>query len=497
LLSGLAVAVLGQGGFYHRAHVATGVLVVLAGSLVVLGVRRKSARAARPVLAGLGGMAVVAAITGRLDHRAGGVAGYLAALACIAAVVTVTASATVTTRRILADGLLALGVVAAVSGWIGTVFRVQPLAHPDAGLWRAATTVTYANASAALLAMVALVAIGRSAESDGRRREVKLRRAALVAVGSGLVLTLSRAGMSGFVAGGLVLGVLLGWRRLFRLAWPALAASALVVGGALPGMPASGPSRPYVALLGLVAGGAVVWLVPGDAVTGPGRIRIGRRAVIALVATGGAAVAAVGVVAGLHWNAFSGRLGVSSPDRGSVGQAALSMWHSHLVSGVGAGQALFLWSTSGGQGLLDHFAHDEYLQLAAEQGVIGLIGLAGLMTGVGLALRRGWMSARSGLMAGAVSACVCFAIHSGFDFLWHVPAVPMVAAVAVGLGVPVPGTGETEVPSIKRGEPELDASNHMDQGRPGLGERRRDRRNRVRPARGRPVVTAFVADHPR
>jgi len=37
------------------------------------------------------------------------------------------------------------------------------------------------------------------------------------------------------------------------------------------------------------------------------------------------------------------------------------------------------------------------------------------------------------LRAGAIAGLVCLALHSGFDFLWHVPAVPMLAAVAIGL----------------------------------------------------------------
>jgi hypothetical protein len=31
---------------------------------------------------------------------------------------------------------------------------------------------------------------------------------------------------------------------------------------------------------------------------------------------------------------------------------------------------------------------------------------------------------------------VAIAGHSAFDFLWHVPAVPMIAAIAVGLAAP-------------------------------------------------------------
>ncbi len=46
------------------------------------------------------------------------------------------------------------------------------------------------------------------------------------------------------------------------------------------------------------------------------------------------------------------------------------------------------------------------------------------------------------LRAGAIAGLVCFALHSGFDFLWHVPVVPLVAAVAVGLAAPLPAAAQ-------------------------------------------------------
>jgi hypothetical protein len=37
-----------------------------------------------------------------------------------------------------------------------------------------------------------------------------------------------------------------------------------------------------------------------------------------------------------------------------------------------------------------------------------------------------------------VAAICAFALHSGLDFVWHIPAIPLLAAALVGLVVPPP-----------------------------------------------------------
>jgi O-antigen ligase len=123
------------------------------------------------------------------------------------------------------------------------------------------------------------------------------------------------------------------------------------------------------------------------------------------------------------------------------------------VSGVGPGRAIFIWTAADHQVVYDRYAHDEYLQIAAEDGVVGLVGLALLGAGVAVTARRGWRSSSrplagvepdadlKALRAGVMAGLVCFALHSGFDFLWHLPVLPMIAAVAVGLVAPTAGSG--------------------------------------------------------
>ena len=110
---------------------------------------------------------------------------------------------------------------------------------------------------------------------------------------------------------------------------------------------------------------------------------------------------------------------------------------------------MFVWTTPFHQLLFDRYAHNEYLQVAVEQGLVGLVALGALMVSIAATAFGGWRSgARSrsasrvndpaaaelaAIRAGAIAGLICVALHSGFDFLWHVPAVPMVAALAVGL----------------------------------------------------------------
>ena len=84
------------------------------------------------------------------------------------------------------------------------------------------------------------------------------------------------------------------------------------------------------------------------------------------------------------------------------------------------------------------YAHNEYLQTIAEVGVPGLFLLLGGLGAVAFAIRRGRCVNATNAAAGGVAALVVFAAHSSFDFLWHVPLIPIAAAVIVGSLLPQP-----------------------------------------------------------
>jgi len=104
---------------------------------------------------------------------------------------------------------------------------------------------------------------------------------------------------------------------------------------------------------------------------------------------------------------------------------------AHPVAGVGPGQAVLSWREPGGGVLVAAYAHDEYLQALAELGAVGLLLVIALAVTVGHEVAIG--DRPVGAAAGAVAGLVALALHSGLDFLWHVPAIPLVAAALVGV----------------------------------------------------------------
>lgn len=448
-LAALAAAVIGQGGF-HRPVAAVVVGLLLAAG-VVLAARQPPPRLNRltPVGAGLAALAVTSVLTALADRHPAGAVAPVALLVSAGVVAAVVADADGPTRRLLLDVVGLLGVLVAASGWIGVAFRVTPLGHADGGLWRAATTVTYANAGAAVLAVLGLLALGSLAERPDRAG-----RLVVTALLVGLGATLSRGGIGAFALGFVVLAALAGGGKVLAAAWqPALAAAVAVVALAV-GMSAAHPGRPAVAAAGLALALGIAAVDRGTAARAaarfvPGRRRWGAFALpghrARLVLLGAGAVVVIGGLAatGLavdHSYLWSGRIGLSSPDRAGVASAAVDLWRSHLVTGVGPGQALFVWTDAAGRTVYDRYAHDEYLQLAVEQGVAGLVALAALVAGVALTVTRSVRSVRRGAerlpLAAAAAALTAFFAHSALDFLWHVPAVVLVAALALGLAVP-------------------------------------------------------------
>jgi O-antigen ligase len=69
-----------------------------------------------------------------------------------------------------------------------------------------------------------------------------------------------------------------------------------------------------------------------------------------------------------------------------------------------------------------YFAHNEYLQIGAGAGAVGLALLALVFVAVArLADRRTWQS------EAATAALLVFAVGGLFDFTWHAPALGIVA----------------------------------------------------------------------
>jgi hypothetical protein len=100
-------------------------------------------------------------------------------------------------RQWCAEAMVGIGVLVGVSGWIGTAWRLPPLALASGGLWRATSTLTYANAAAALLASLSLLAIAILVA----RGPSLLWAFAVHLLLVGLGATLSRGGLLTFLVG--------------------------------------------------------------------------------------------------------------------------------------------------------------------------------------------------------------------------------------------------------------------------------------------------------
>jgi len=392
---GICIALATKGAYDWWAQIVVG--MVLAAAVLVLPRAPWVGRADLPVLFTAAGFAGWALIDGFHSGRPAEGGKYAlivtasVALACVCRSLGASAKAGLTTWL-----LLAAGVVAAL-GWFGVVAHHPTLGFESPGLWRASSTLTYPNATAAVLAMCALTAIGvRVRRPDSRWLDVMI-----TVLLTGMVATLSRAGVAGFAAGAVVLAAVIGWRPVLRAAAAPMAGAVVAVGGLLPSITVDDPTTLTVtaAAAGVLAGAAIAWW--------------SRLAWLVPVAVAGA------LVAGLPLTAFSERFSVESPDRWAAIRAAWQVFLDHPA--MGAGPGLDRLTAVRGDGIaVFRYAHNEYVQVLAELGVVGGVLLAAFLIAVFL---------RAGGAAAPVLAAL--AVHAGFDFVWHIPVIPLLAAVLV------------------------------------------------------------------
>jgi hypothetical protein len=432
LVAAIAAGIAAQGGYYPSGRL---LVAVLAGAALIVSLRDKKGLppGAWPVLAagaGLAGWALARAASG---GSAGAGLPLAVTVACLAAGMLVVQCADAAQRELCAVSAVGVGVLVAVTGWLGVAWRLEPLAlATDRRLWRATSTLTYANAAAALIAMLCVLAIALLLAQPSS----PVRAGAVYLLLAGLGATLSRGGAIALLVGLVALAALAGVRATARLVAAPVLGAALAVASLAPSLPTTSRPQPALALGGLVAGLLIALGVPRL----PGRIRLA-----ALLAGSAAALiaglAAAGALAG------SGRgLGVltgsratlASPTRLESIRAALRLAADHPITGVGPGRATFTWAGTDGQLLAGRYAHNEYLQVLVELGAVGLALLLVLLGTIVLVVRRGRGEAggEALLWSGAAAALLTLLVHSGLDFLWQLPVVPLTGALLVGLAAP-------------------------------------------------------------
>jgi O-antigen ligase len=425
LVAALAAAILGQGAYYSAGQQTLAVILALA---VIAALRTwpwtRCDAALGPVVACavLAGWAVLSAA---LAGRVVGARATAAMLIGVAAVLMICRRSTPAQRDALAGAAVAVGALAAATGWIGVAWRHTPWALPDQGLWRAATTFSYANAAAGLLVPLALLALAQRVARPRSQPLVLAGCLLLIGVGA----TLSRGGAVALTIGLAVLAWLLGPVRLIRAVGPCTLGAAIALLGLAPSMPAGRPPQ-----TGLAVGALVVGLLVAVGLT-----ILGRRAVI-VAAVGIAVIAAVlvpRVLAGAPSAEFGSRISVVSSDRIQAARAAFRLAERRPLTGAGPGQATLYWVGPDGRTLTIQYVHNEYLQVLAELGTIGLALLLALLAVMARMVWRGRdLVGTPATWAGVVAGLFALAVHSGLDFLWHLPAIPLTAAVLAGLTAP-------------------------------------------------------------
>jgi O-Antigen ligase len=348
-------------------------------------------------------------------------------------------------REVLFIGVTGIGVVVALAGWLGVAGRVGSWAFQAQGMWRASSMLSYPNATAAVLVPVALLVLARLAATP-RSLPLALAVTGLLA---GLGATASRAGALALAVGLLVLAGLCGPRATVRAAAAPSVGALLALACLLPSMPVASPPRPLLALLGLCAGLTVAAIVA----------RLRWRSAVALLLAGALAgglalVALDGKGAGEAIRTVAAaRITLASPDRGAALRADLQVAAEHPLTGAGPGQAELRWKEPDGGIHFFTYAHNEYAQIAAELGLVGLVLLAVLLVAIARLL---WSARPTGpseaLWAGVVAAMAAFAVHSGFDFVWHLPAVVLTVMLLLGAVLPAPhGAGARKRSVIVQG----------------------------------------------
>jgi hypothetical protein len=438
LLAGLSAGTWAQGGYHGPGRL---VLVVTVGAATVLALV-----AARPAVAELRSPFVLAAVAlagwslGRGATTAEPSSGWPLALllAGVVGVVLVVGRLDAAQRADVTRGLTVLGMVVAATGWIGVVWHREPWALTNDAVWRATSSLTYANATAAVLVPLVLLSLGRLATQRDDTGLALMTTVLLI----GSVATLSRAGAVSLACGLLVLGALAGPLRVATAAaGPALGAGVGVAGlvGSVPLDSAAGRPVAVGALaLGLCCTALVVRL--------PVSVQ---RAVLAAAAT---VVLGFAMLAGAQDTAVSGvvrtRIEAGSSPRTHAAAAAVNLVADHPLTGVGPGAGPITWPGDDGSVQAMRYLHDEYLQVLLALGLPGLVLLLGLLAATAAVLRR----ARHGFAGSALPAAVAAglaaaAVHAGFDFVWHVPVVPLLLAALLGLVTDPPSSARTR-PSL-------------------------------------------------
>lgn len=416
-----------QGGFYPHQFTIFGALMVAATSVLVA----KRFSTVSPRLLSIVPFAAAVAISAvRSGGWSSAASAWTVGMVAAFGAWNLAALADDEERDLLLIGvqLVAL-VVAATSIW-GVLVRRTPWARQIADVWRGESMLTYANATASLLVVVLFPTMALAV----CRRSRLLAGVGVVLV-VGVASTQNRSGWLLLAAGAVAQIALSREARTAMLrAWVVIGVASVVPAGVVAVQSGVDARIPMPLAVASIVAGAIAAAALWES---------GKEFHLAIL-SGGAALASLGLPRVRNGLApvVRNRLDPESLlTRFEEWEATLRVWGAHPWTGAGPGKAALSFDRDG-QNFIALFAHNEFLQVGAEIGVLGIVGL-GVALVVGMrAMRRARVSDRavrvensesSALRVAAVVATGVFLAHSSLDFLWHLPLLVVVAGLVAGL----------------------------------------------------------------
>jgi hypothetical protein len=314
--------------------------------------------------------------------------------------------------------------------------------------------LTYWNAEGAVAAVGLLLAVRIAGDPDRPRQLRAAAAAAGVVLGLGVYLTFSRGALAAVAAGMVLLFALAPQARpQFRAAVAVLgpAAVAAFVSSRLPTVESlhrgdtgdAGDGILMLAVLVVVAAAAAALVVrqPRRELRAPS-LPVSRPVVVLTLAVAALLVAAIGATTlegepqgvSPHETTSAERFGSIDSNRYRYWRVAVDRWADDPLIGIGSGGFLVEWRKERDRVDESGDAHSLYVETAAELGLIGLGALLLFLGGVGAATARLYRrdrAAATGLAAGLAA----WAIHSGLDWNWEMPAVALQALLLAAAAV--------------------------------------------------------------
>lgn len=400
----LIVGTLRKGAFFSPDVVVLPCLC-LALALVSPIVARRLATHRLPVLAGVGVTVwwVVDALIGGHPVESWRMP---ATWACAAAGYAIVRALPTGARRVVAGAVTMFGCGISVVGLALVAARSTMWTWPDERSLRFQGPLTYPSAIGLylLLALVASLVVWPARDEPASTDKVATALRSLLVLGA--VATDSRGALIAFV-------VLLCFRQVRRAIAPAVFAAAVGAPLLLYGQ-RDGVRPALIALAVLVA--IALSMLPKTLLRE--QIRLAYGLVLPLVGIAGFLLAT-------QHHTVSG-LDASWTERAHILRGAFSLFGAHPLFGAGPDPTIPT-TTLGGLPGVDAFAHNEPIELLLSIGVVGTVAFA---VAAFLVVRSLW--ARRGELAVPVLSTAAAA--GVVDFVWHFPALGLLAGVVAGIG---------------------------------------------------------------